>query len=90
MSAHADLQFCCQTGQSLALLCFRWSNESTRVALVLNKAGVALVLNKAAISVSRTFLKAILEPERVYFNTSLDERRREEDAERHQSKKYKQ
>jgi hypothetical protein len=33
------------------------------------------------------FLKAILEPERTYFNTSLNEWRREQDAARNQKRK---
>ena len=45
------------------------------------------MLNKAAISVSRTFLKAILEPERVYFNTFLDKERKKEDAVRNGKRK---
>ena len=76
MQAH--LQFFCQTGQPLCcvvLSLVQW--VSTRLSPC---SGVALVLNKAAISVSRTCLKAILEPERVYFNTFLDKERRREDA----------
>ena len=54
---------------------------------LLKAADTQLLVHKAAISVSRTFLKAILEPERVYFYTSLDKRRREEDAEKNQKRK---
>lgn len=44
------------------------------------------MLNKQAISVTQTFLRALLDPQVEFYDTELDELRRGQDAARHAKK----